>query len=62
MIITQLLGISLTDDQLSELKTLFSDDSLVNPFKGLETVNKQEKFIQENFNYVVCRIFVLIAL
>lgn len=47
------LGIAVTTDQLTEIKAVFSDDSLLDPFKGLETEYKQEKFIQENFNYVV---------
>lgn len=43
----------LTEDGISELKAIFSDEGLLNPFKGLETLYKQEKFIHEHFNYVV---------
>lgn len=49
------LGIELTDGELSELKETFHDDAL-DPFKGLDTEYKQEKFIRENFNYVVSKI------
>ena len=47
-------GIAMSDDQLAELKAVFSDEKLTNPFHGLETEYQQETFIQENFDYVVC--------
>ena len=43
----------ITEDNIEELKAIFSDERVLNPFKDLETSHKQEKFIQENFNYVV---------
>lgn len=43
----------LTDEETSELKAIFSDERTLNPFKDLGTLYRQEKFIQENFNYVV---------
>ena len=46
------LGV-VSDDQLAEIRGIFNDVSLVNPFKGLETEYQQQKFISENFNYVV---------
>lgn len=47
------LGVVMTDDQRAELACVFSNDEVVNPFLGLETEYKQEKFIKEQFNYVV---------
>ena len=47
------LSTPVTSGELTEIRAVFSDDSLLNPFQGLETEYKQEKFIQENFNYVV---------
>ena len=47
------LEIAINDGQLSEIRDIFSDESLVNPFIGLETEYKQERFIQQHFNYVV---------
>ena len=45
--------IQLTDQQREKIEDIFVDDALVNPFRGLETEYTQEKFIKENFNYVV---------
>ena len=45
--------IQLTDQQLVKFAALFSDETVVNPFRELETEYMQQKFIQENFNYVV---------
>ena len=47
------LGVVVTADEEAGLRTVFSDESLVNPFVGLETEYLQEKFIREHFNYVV---------
>lgn len=44
---------SLTEDQLEDLMSVFSDGSVQDPFRGLESVYKQDKFIYEHFNYVV---------
>lgn len=52
-VVTVIQNSATTDDILSEVDSLFSDETLVNPFSGLETPYKQEKFIQQNFNYVV---------
>lgn len=46
-------GVTMTDEQTDALKAIFLDDSVTNPFLGLDTEYKQEKFIRENFNYVV---------
>ena len=35
------------------MQSIFGDEKLVNPFSGLDTEYLQEKFIRENFNYVV---------
>ena len=47
------LQLPITEDQLSELMSIFSEESLVDPFRDLTSFHKQDKFIQENFNYVV---------
>ena len=47
------IGIDLAEEQREEMKTLFSNETLTNPFKDLETKSKQERFIQKNFNFVV---------
>ena len=41
------------DDIISKVQAVFCDKRLRNPFHGLKTQYLQEKFIQENFNYVV---------
>lgn len=45
--------IPLTDQHLATIDAVFADETVVDPFRGLETEYKQEKFIQEHFNYVV---------
>lgn len=45
--------ISLTDQQLEKITSIFADEAIVNPFRGLETEYKQDKFIQSHFDYVV---------
>ena len=51
--------VTLTAEQQEELKSVFSDESITNPFQGLETQYKQQSFIQENFNFVVIIIIIL---
>ena len=46
------LGVVLTAEQQSGLREAFSGPE-TNPFQGLETQYKQEKFFREHFNYVV---------
>lgn len=46
---------ALTDAQIATVKDIFSDVTLVDPFIGLETEYKQEMFIRDHFNYVVCQ-------
>lgn len=41
-------------DILTKVQSIFSYEPMTNPFMELETQKKQERFIQENFNYVVC--------
>lgn len=45
--------IALTDPQLEKIQSIFADETVVDPFRGLETEHKQEKFIHDHFNYVV---------
>lgn len=47
------LPLPLAEDQVSDLMSVFSDESVQEPFRGLESVYKQDKFIREHFNYVV---------
>ena len=47
------IGVVMTDDQRAELASVFSNPEVINPFLGLETEYKQEKFIKEHFHYVV---------
>lgn len=51
--VMDVLQASVPDDTLSKVQSIFSDEKLNNPFCGLETQKKQERFIRENFNYVV---------
>ena len=46
-------NVTMTDEQKKKLKTIFSDESITNPFQGLETQYKQQSFIEEHFNFVV---------
>lgn len=50
------IGPTITDVLKEELKSVFSDESIANPFHGLDTQHRQQKFIQEHFNYVVANI------
>ena len=50
------------DDIVSEVQGLFCDESLRNPFHGLQTQYQQEKFIQNNFNYVASFLFIIISI
>lgn len=52
--IIQRIGPTMTDVQIEEVRSVFSDKSIVNPFHGLDTQYQQQSFIQQNFNYVVC--------
>ncbi len=45
--------LSANDHQVTEIESIFSDESIVNPFLGLETQYKQDQFIASHFNYVV---------
>jgi hypothetical protein len=45
-----------TDSIISEVQAVFCDEKMRNPFYGLETQYQQDKFISENFNYVVSKI------
>ena len=49
----ELCEITMTDENICEIKAIFADEDIVNPFKDLETQFKQESFIQKNMNYVV---------
>ena len=52
------IGVALTEPQCQELKVIFADENVLNPFLGLDTEYQQEKFIKEHFNYVVsCHYF-----
>lgn len=46
------LPVTMTEYQVSDLASVFSE-AVEDPFRGLESVYKQEKFIHEHFNYVV---------
>lgn len=43
----------MSSDELSEVLSPFSTPDICNPFTGLESLCNQEKFFQDNFNYVV---------
>lgn len=43
----------------SGLKDVFTDETLVNPFKELHTAHLQESYIAKHFNYVVSMLFVV---
>ena len=43
----------LSSEKIAEIQSIFTVSSLRNPFAGLETYYQQEKFFQEQFNYVV---------
>ena len=43
----------LSSEKIAEIRSIFTASSLRNPFAGLETYYQQEKFFQEEFNYVV---------
>ena len=45
------------DEVLSNVESIFSDNMIIDPFQGLETHCKQEKFIQQYFNYVVSSMY-----
>lgn len=49
-------GIVMTNHQLADLKAVFTDETVINPFKGIETEYQQEKFIRDHFNYVVYKL------
>lgn len=42
-----------TENTIAQVNSIFCDETLINPFNGLDTWYKQEKFIKDNFNYVV---------
>lgn len=44
---------SITDDEKSQVEAIFTDNKRWNPFQGLESHYLQERYYQENFNYVV---------
>ena len=52
------LGMSVTQEQLAEIKSIFSDEKIVRPFNGLETEYKQERFMSDHFNYVVSSMYI----
>lgn len=51
----------LSQEQMHILESAI-DEAAVNPFSGLETEYKQEKFMRENFNYVVRHFFSFLSL
>ena len=44
---------TISSEDVSEIQSVFTSPSVRNPFDGLESLYLQEKFFQENFNYVV---------
>ncbi len=51
--------LSANDHQVTEIESIFSDESIVNPFLGLETQYKQDQFIASHFNYVVKKLIII---
>ena len=52
-LISAIEGSGATDTTIAEVHSILDDETLRNPFAHLDTQYKQEKFIKENFNYVV---------
>lgn len=50
----------ISDDQLAEIRDIFHDESLVNPFGGLETEYQQEQFISSNFMSFMINFIIMI--
>lgn len=48
----------MSSEEISSIQDLFSSSSLRNPFEGLETQYRQEKYFQEHFNYVVSVLYI----
>ncbi len=52
-VMNEVKKLSANDHQVTEIESIFSDESIVNSFLCLETQYKQDQFIASHFNYVV---------